>query len=124
MPSADEGQRGSGSMTSGGEKDSLTEDIPPAEGLTHPQIFEVYESLLPGAAERILRMVESEQRHRASLERAQVRVASARIVFLVLFAGAIVGSLIFAGVTYRQSLGVLAVVISGAVGIVMGLTCG
>lgn len=57
--------------------------------IPHPDLLRRFNEIVPGAAERIIAMAESQQRHRQDLERTVVRGGSKRS-WMGLFAGLIV----------------------------------
>jgi uncharacterized membrane protein len=72
--------------------------------LPPPQIFKEYNDILPGAADRILRMAEIQAAHRQSLERHSVWSGSNR-AYLGLFFGFIISVIITVGAIHLLNTG-------------------
>lgn len=86
-----------------------------------PNILSGYEQILPGAADRILTMTETQSRHRQLMERRMIE-AEARDSFLgVLFGFALGGGCIVAGIimvlVYPQTAGVISGAVLGSSGV-------
>ena len=85
--------------------------------LPHPQLFQAYDVTLPGAAERILRMAETEQQHRHDEQSVRTRSDIALesrgqwMAFLAVMAGMIGGiALIALGKSIEGSVAVISAV--------------
>lgn len=72
--------------------------------LPHPSIMQEYESIVPGAAQRLLNMAEKQQEHRMRMETKLVSTGVRRIIFGQIF-GFIIGFIGTAGSLYLVYLG-------------------
>ena len=78
--------------------ETFTGPIPP------PTVLEAYEKLVPGAADRILKMAESQTAHRQEIEKVVIR-AGARDSFLGILVAAVVVAGAFCWSAYALSKG-------------------
>lgn len=88
-----------------------------SESIPSPAILAEYEKVLPGSAERIVRMVENEQNHRQDWEAARISGDASEIMRSQWMDLAIVIGSIFAATAFAMSDMVAAAGIFGAVGI-------
>ena len=88
--------------------------------LPPPAILEAYERLVPGAAERMLKMAENQSRHRQEIEKIVVRAGARDSLLGVIVAALVVlGSFVWAAyaLSQGQSTKAVAVVISTVTGL-------
>ena len=86
-----------------------------------PNILSGYEKILPGAADRILTMTETQSRHRQQMEKRMIEAEARDGLLGVLFGFALGGGCIIAAVimvfVYPQAAGVISGAISGSSGV-------
>lgn len=84
-----------------------------------PAVLEAYEKLVPGAAERILRMAENQANHRQTIEKIVVKSGSRDSLWGIIVA-AVIAVCAFAWSTYALSIGLTAGAITGILATISG----
>jgi uncharacterized membrane protein len=102
MPSSADKQDQPYPATQESESLELTEQGRRANTLPSPNIIQIYESLSPESADRILKMVEREQRYEEESARTEFRLASFRFALLAVLVLSLLGFVFYVGITHPK----------------------